>query len=242
MKSIGRQAMANPIFLSVAAMFLGSVCIYFANKGWVGQVLTEVIRNIGAAIITAGTFGIIFEYFGKINLINESVARAIGQSRSSSLGVTDFVGDVTSINHRELIKSSNEFIACSRYSSMFLDNHRKEIYERLSKEGRNVKFIKMMNIEKVPVGRGPKTTPNDFFKGICNKNANLLDKIELFETDRFLSYNFVKFDHGIWIKLYLNSDSFDNPPAFFVKKESELFKLYESDIKTLLSKSKKVEI
>jgi hypothetical protein len=158
----------------------------------------------------------------------------VGQARSSALGVSNFVSDVTRIDHRDAIRSSTNLSICSRYSSLFLESHRKEIYERLSVDQNTVQFIRMKDSSGVPQGQGPTTGPDAFFKNLATYDPTLLARVELFETNRLLSYNYVKLDAGIWVKLYLNSAGVDTPPAFFVARGSPLHELYSADIDRLV--------
>jgi hypothetical protein len=242
MKHIARIALANPLFNSALAALLGILCVYADAAKWFVPVVSSVVESVGAALITAATFGILFEYFGKLGLINDAIALAVGQSRASSLGVTDFVDDVTRINHRDLIRSSGEFIGCSRYSSLFLESHRKEVYDRLTIDKLPVKFVRMKDSSSVPHGQGPNLRPDEFFKNLENYDPQILNLVELYEVDRLLSYNFVKFDSGIWIKLYLNSGSVETPPAFFVSRGSPLFQLYNGDVDRLFTNATRVNL
>jgi len=242
MNRIGRSALANPLFLSAVSALLGLAFIYIDAKKWLVPIWSSVFQNIGGALITAAIFGILFEYFGKIGLINNSVAFAVGQSRSSSLGVTDFVEDVTRINHRDLIRSSVFLSACSRYSALFLESHRKDIYERLAADKFPMKFIRMKDPSNVPHGQGPNTSPESFFRNLATYDASILSRVDFYEVDRLLSYNFVAFDSGIWVKLYLNSASVETPPAFFVARGTQLFELYKRDIERLFSSASRVNL
>lgn len=242
MREIGRSALQNPLFLSAVAALFGIGFIFIAAEQWFVPLISSVCSNIGGALITAAVFGILFEYFGKISLINDSIQLAVGQSRASSLGVADFVADVTRINHKDFIRCSNSLAICSRYSSLFLESHRKEIYERLSIDKQRIVFIRMKDANGVPQGQGPNLSPDEFFRNLSSYNEEILNLVEIYETDRLLSYNYVRFDNGIWVKLYLNSATVDTPPAFFVLRGSPLFDTYNQDIDRLLGSAQRVSI
>lgn len=236
------EALRNPLFLSACSLIFGIFCIYVSQAGYFSDIVSGIATSVGQALIVAAVFGTIFEYFGKLSLINNSVRLAMGQSRCSSLGVGDFVINVKGIQYVEQIRCSRELSISSRYSSLFLANHRDEIFKRLKEEGKPLTFLKMSDTARVPKGQGPNLTPEDFFRSISRYDASILALIEILETDRFLSYNYIRVDTGIWVKLYFNSDNPDAPPAFFALKGTDLYNKYNQDIDRLMSSAKKVSL
>ena len=216
--------------------------LYVEGKEWFVPAVSKVIGSVAEAVLATGTFGILFEYLRKVSLIKEVVDRAIGQSESVTLGIGAFTDDVTEIDDRHSIITSQKMSVSSRYSALFLENNRQAVYKRLSKSKLPLRFLRMKDASAVPHSRAPEKGPDEFFRTLEAYEADVLSKVELWETSVSLAYNFVEYDDGIWVKLYLNERSMEPPPAFFVLKGSPLYKKYKSDIALMFERATKVEV
>jgi len=125
---------------------------------------------------------------------------------------------------------------------LFLETHRKEVHNRLIIDKLPIKFVRMKDSSYVPHGQGANLRPDDFFRSLEKYDTKILNLVELYEVDRLLSYNFVKFDSGICLKLYLYSVSVEPPPAFFVFFGFPFFQLYNKDVDRLFANATRVNL
>lgn len=239
-KGLFRVAFESPIFVACTAILTALALFYVEQRPFFIEPISKVVGSVAEALLAAGTFGILFEYLSKVSLIREVVDRTVGQCESIMVGIGSITDDVSEIDERLEITQSRELIVSSRYSALFLENNRQAIYKRLAKNKLPITFIRMRDASLVPHGRAPDAGPDAFFKNMAQYDAEIINRISVYETDTYLVYNFVKSDDGIWIKLYLNERSMEPPPAFYVIKGSILYHKYVSDIDKMLKNSTKV--
>ncbi len=214
------------------------VQVQYLPSTW--TVISGVINAIAVALMTAGCFGVIFEYFSKLSLINEAVERTVGPTKAVNLGVGDMVKQASEINYDDDILTSSDLIVASRFSANFLNRHKDRIFERLN-SGKSVKFIRMTasSASRLPgYSENRIEQAQEFFRKLSVTDARKQKQCFLFETEYVLSYNFVVCDRGIWVKQYWNAARSDTPPAYFVKRGTPLYLLFLTDVENLLAEAK----
>lgn len=236
-----RNFFSNPISFSLLLFLIAIGCFSVAGANIFVDIVNSVINGLGGSLVVASVFAIIYEYLSIEGIVSNAVSHAVGQSRSSSLGITDIVDEVGSIDHKNILKNSQVLRISSRYSAVLLHGLRTEIYKRL-RAGKSLHFLRMKNSDNVPHGRGPEGTPDRFFQTLSPGDPGLLKFVELYEVDKLFCYNFVESDSGIWIKLYLNAGTPEAPPAFFVEKGSLLYKTYKRDIDCLFELAERIDL
>ncbi|WP_157081025.1 hypothetical protein [Novosphingobium naphthalenivorans] len=240
-KNLAQDAARNPFFVFACTVLLSTILVYFAKsqETQLGEVWSAVINTIGAAVLTSGTFGLWFDYFGKRKLISEVVRDAIGQTKCLSVGITDFQMKVVDVDERQDFKSSNTIIVGTRRSSGVLDRYKDDIRTRL-RSGKTLVIIMQEDASMFPTAQNYSSTPRDFVDGLEASEAGITANIQIFETKEIMSYNFVQSDRGIWVKLYFNAKQPDLPPALFANGGSPLHSAFNSDIDKLISSGKRV--
>lgn len=232
------SAIRNPITIFILSVAL-SLAIFYGSNVFITDQTTPFAKALGGlatAILTAGTFGVLFEFVGKKRLMREVVVDALGQAKALDLGLSDIRLKVSEIDYSDEIKTSKLLIVGSRYSASLLDRYKDDIRERLLRGRKSIKVLHMKDASIFPSTRGVTMTPEQFFRGLERYDAGICKSVKIIQTDEKLCYNFVQTDSGIWIKLYFSAPQPDLPPAFFVKSGSALFSSLSRDISLLLSK------
>lgn len=240
-RSLARDAIRNPFLIFVVTLLV-SVAIVYCAKRWAaefGTVWSEVMNTVGAAVLTSGTFGLWFDFFGKRRLISEVVRDAVGQTKSLSAGITDVEIKVEDIDERNDFRTSASLIIGMRRSARLLDRYKGDIRTRLH-AGKTLVIVRQRDASMFPSAPGYGASPEDFIRGLEAGEPGIAKKVEIYETDELMSYNFVQSGRGIWIKLYFNARQADLPPAFFVSDETPLHGRFSSDIAKLIQTGRKV--
>jgi hypothetical protein len=240
-RNLAREAIRNPFLIFVVTLLASAAIVYFAKSraAELGTVWSEVLNTIGAAVLTSGTFGLWFDFFGKRRLISEVVRDAVGQTKSLSAGITDVELKVVDIDERNDFRSSSSLIIGVRRSAGLLDRYKDDIRTRLH-AGKMLIVIRQRDASMFPSAPGYGATPDDFIRGLEVGEPGISRKVEIYETEELMSYNFVRSDRGIWIKLYFNARQAELPPAFFVSNETPLHGRFSSDITKLIQTGRKV--
>jgi len=233
-----RDFFRNPLSLSLLAATLGIVLAFVAETTWIGHypaLVGSVAKNIAGALVTAGIFGALFEHFGRQSLIAKAVAKAVGQSKTTLSGVSDFEPSADRVAYADDIKTSTKLVVSSRFSTSFIARHKGELAKRLS-SGKKMTLLrapKSPNLLQMH-GYRPHEAIEDYVRRVYSKNVKCFT---VKETVDILSYNFVVVDRGVWVKLYWNSEKHDFPPAFFVEAGSNLHREFMSDIERVVKNS-----
>lgn len=224
------------------ATVIASAAIVFVAKRYatdLGTVWSEVINTIGAAVLTSGTFGLWFDFFGKRRLMTEVVREAVGQTRSIDAGITNVHLKVVDIDERDDFTNSGVLVIGVRKSARLLDKYKDEIRSRLH-AGKSLVIIRQADASMFPSAAGYGATPDDFVRALEAGEPGICQSVSIVETDELMSYNFVQSDRGIWVKLYFNARQPDLPPAFFMVNKSPLYERFLIDVKKLLGAGRKV--
>lgn len=236
-----RQAFKNPIFLFIFTIFLGATVLYSFDGVIVqGNIWSKLIESIVVATITAGTIGLLIEVIGRTELIEQAVHSVVGQVSATKLGIKDIKEKTSEINYKDDILYSQNLVIGYRRSVSFLNRHKGEISTRMIHNGKSVDVVYMKNDVIFPDAVKNSFTAEDIFGEIENRSGKKLNGLyNVFHTQSNLSYNFVRCDRGIWIKLYFNAASTELPPAFFVSAGSTLYRQYAADIDKILDNAEK---
>jgi hypothetical protein len=240
-KGLAVDAARNPFFIFACTCVASALLIYIAKSQAtvLGTVWSEVINTIGAAVLTSGTFGLWFDYFGKRKLMSEVVRDAIGQTKCLAAGITDFVIKVVDIDEREDFKTSPSMIVGTRRSSGVLDRYKDDIRTRL-RVGKKLVIVMQHDASMFPSASNFSSTPQDFVSSLEVSEPGITQNVEIYATNELMSYNFVKSDKGIWIKMYFNAKQPELPPAMFVSADTPLHDRFNMDISKLVRDSRKI--
>lgn len=235
-KRLGLDALKNPFFIFALTVLASIFIVYIAKsqETRIGTVWSEVINTVGAAVLTSGTFGLWFDYFGKRKLLSEVVQDALGQSRCLSAGITDFQLKVVDIDEKDAFRSSAQMVVGVRRSAKLLDRYKDDIRYRLH-GGKGLTIIRQKDASMFPTATGYSALPDDFVRSLEAAEPGITAKIEIYETDELMSYNFVQSDQGIWVKMYFNATQPELPPAIFVSNGSPVQQRFATDIEKLVS-------
>lgn len=240
-KGLAYDAVRNPFFIFVCTVVASVFIVYVAKsqEAKFGTVWSEVINTVGAAVLTSGTFGLWFDYFGKRKLISEVVRDSIGQTKCLSAGITDFQIKVVDIDERQDFKSSSSIIVGTRRSSGVLDRYKDDIRTRL-RAGKSLVIIMQEDASMFPSASNFSATPHDFVASLEASESGITKNVEIHLTKELMSYNFVQSDKGIWVKMYFNAKQPELPPAMFVNADTPLHDRFSMDIKRLIADGRKV--
>lgn len=240
-RRLARDAAQNPfvVFACTGVVSMLLVYVSVSQQTNIGTVWSEVIKTIGAAVLTSGTFGLWFDYFGKRRLMSEVVRDAIGQTKCLSAGITDFQIKVVDIDERQDFRSSSTIIVGTRRSSGVLDRYKDDIRTRL-RSGKSLVIVMQEDASMFPSAQNFSATPHEFVKGLEASEVGITKNVEIFQTKEILSYNFVESDTGIWIKLYFNATQPELPPAMFVSHGTPLHTRFSADIGKLIQSGQRV--
>jgi hypothetical protein len=194
----------------------------------------KIISGVGEALVVAGIFGVYFEWRGKKELIEQAVKKAVGQDRALRAGMADFAEEADKVNYGSALASSELLFVSSRYSAKFIDAHWTAIKKRL-RAGKLITHVISPRDEA-------ESAAENFWRGkLKGSDASLLKLVSLVRTDRYLPYNWVQSDEGIWIKLYFHKRDDGPPPALYMEKDSALYGKYKEDIQTCIDDSQRID-
>lgn len=181
----------------------------------------KILEGISEFTIIALVFGIFLNRTEIQNLIDEAASKFGFLGTVSQMGILGFAADAQNIDHSEELAESEKVIICLRGSARFFllrmpaivkrlqSNKRMEIIFHSSRKPDMIQTLKQIAMYGCDVGL-----------------------ISLFTHDTELSYNYIDFDDGTWIKKYFVHQAAVKfgAPAFYVSKGSLLWDRYQSDM------------
>lgn len=225
----------NPIAVALLAILAGVGATILPGIVALNPVATNVAETFAKVFMTAGTFGILFEYVTKSNLITKSVDAAVGQANAISAGIFDFKKSSSEIKYIEDIDHSSSLIVSTRFSNSFISRHKDALLRRIG-NGKRFSIIRVKESEFLSSSPGyrPHQLIEDYIRQVFPNN---LKRISVLETERHFNYSFVVVDRGVWIKMYWNSKKQEQPPAFFASRDTSIFKEFMADINDVIKNS-----
>ena len=238
-----RDLVRNPVgifILTVAFYFIAVFLMNYSNAD-LAKPVPKTISGLASAILTAGTFGMIFQYMQKRDLIHEAVKLSSGQFRAIQLGIIDVKLFASDIDSRNIINSSKKLIIGTRYSASLFDRNRDEFRNRLRSK-KSLTIIMMNDSSIFPKNKEIIRTPENFLKELASYGEKVGESARIIKIDDPIVYNFVWCDTGIWIKLYFSSRQPNTPPAFFVENDSSIYKSFVNDIELMMKNGMIIDV
>ena len=187
----------------------------------------KVLEGVSEFTIIALVFGIFFNRNEMQNLIDEAASKFGFLGTVSQMGILGFAADAQNIDHSEELLESEQVKICLRGSARFFLLRMPAIVNRL-KSGKNMEII--------------------FHSSRASSMIQTLKQIEMYGCDTTLislftheielSYNYIDFDDGTWIKKYFvhQASVQFGAPAFYVSKGSLLWERYQADMRHIEKK------
>ncbi len=188
------------------------------------EVVLKILEGISEFTIIALVFGIFFNRIEIQNLIDEAASKFGFLGTVSQMGILGFAADAQEIDHSVELLESERVIICLKGSARFFLLRMQAIVDGL-KSGKKIDII---------FHSSRKENMLQFMKQIAMYGCDV-GLISLFTHEIELSYNYVDFDGGTWIKKYFVDQAAVKfgAPAFYVSKGSLLWERYQDDMRCI---------
>ena len=200
--------------------------------------LDELLANVGALFLVAGTIEWLFDVRARKELVYEIVHSIRGDDRMHRYGLMDCLTNSKDVEEKEEWENAKILVVGLHYSPRFIEDYPDVIKKRIKQKKRTVICHIKSNS---PATNYLKNSESGFEIETNLEKISTLKKeefgdsayIELIEHDRVLRYMFVYTELSIWVKFFTNSKGSAVVPAIRVRPATPLFEFFESDIRNL---------